>query len=120
MSFREEVLLSVFLPACILALLYFYARYLMLKAVFVRQLDAMHARLAQAQPLEGAELQPKHISWQTALDEASIRARSRLVRRHLAHPAYRDAVTAHETLQARVRLGMLITLLASGILMVLV
>lgn len=120
MSVREEVILSVFLPACMLALLYFYARYLMLKAVFVRQLDAMHARLAQAQPLEGAELQPEPIPWQTALDEASTRARRRIVRHHLAHPAYRDAVTVYETLQARIQLGMLITLLVSGILIVLV
>jgi len=120
MSFREEVLLYTFLPAGMLALLYFYARYLMLKAVFVRQLDAMHARLAQKQPLDGTGVDLEPIPWQTVLDEASVRARSQIVRRHLAHPAYRDAVVAYEALEARIQIGMLLTLLVSGVLIVLV
>ena len=116
----EEVILSIFLPACMLGLLYFYARYLMLKAMFVRQLDAMHVQLAQGQPLEGAELEPGPIPWQIALNEASMRARNRIVRHHLVHPAYRDAVRVYEVLEARIHIGMLLTVLASGILIVLV
>lgn len=103
-----------------LALLYFYARYLMLKAMFVRQLDAMHMRLAQAQPLEGAGVDLEPIPWQTALNESSVRARSRVVRHHLAHPAYRNAVVTYEALEARIHIGMLLTVLASGVLIVLV
>ena len=120
MSVREEVLLSLFLPACMLTLLYFYARYLMLKAVFIRQLDAMHVQLAQAQPLEGNAVDLEPIPWQTALDEASVRARSRIVQHHLAHPTYRNVVVAYEALEARIHIGMLLTVLAGGVLIVLV
>jgi hypothetical protein len=120
MSVWEEVILSIFLPTCMLALLYFYTRYLMLKALFIRQLDAMHVRLAQAQLLEGDAMDLEPIPWQTALDEASVRARSRIVRHHLAHPTYRNAVVAYEALEARVHIGMLLTVLASGVLIVLV
>ena len=120
MSAQGEVILSIFMSVGMLALLYFYARYLMLKAVFVRQLDALHTRLAQGQPLEDVELEPEPISWQIALDEASVRARSRIVRRHLVHPVYRDAMTAYEALEARIHIGMLLTILASGVLIALI
>ena len=86
----------------------------MLKAMFVRQLDAMHVQLAQGQPLEGAELEPGPIPWQIALNEASMRARNRIVRHHLVHPAYRDAVRVYEVLEARIHIGMLLTVLATG------
>ncbi|MDO7848569.1 hypothetical protein Q5H92_19535 [Hymenobacter sp. M29] len=120
MSAQKEIILFIFLTAGMLALPYFYARYLMLKSVFVQQLNVMHARMAQEQPLECVELEPESILWQTALGEASIRARSRVVWHHLAHPVYRDAVIAYEALEARIHIGMLLTVLASGVLIALV
>ena len=116
----KEVILSILLPACMLGLLYLYARYLMLKAVFVRQLDAMHVRLTHRQSFEGTELELGPIPWQTALNEASMRARSRIVRHHLANPVYRDVVRAYEVLEARIHIGMLLTVLASGVLIILI
>ena len=70
--------------------------------------------------MEGAELEPGPIPWQIALNEASMRARNRIVRHHLVHPAYRDAVRVYEVLEARIHIGILLTVLASGILIVLV
>ena len=56
----------------------------------------------------------------TVLDEASVRARKRIVRHYLVHPAYRDAVAAYEALKARINIGMVLTVLAGGVLIVLV
>ena len=120
MSFRELVFLYTFMPAGMLALLYFYARCLMLKAVFIRQLDAMHARLEQGQPLEGIGVAIEPIPWQTAIDEATVRTRSRIVRHYLVHPAYRDAVAFYQALEARLNRIMLLIVLASGVLLALV
>ncbi len=120
MSTRQEILLAIFVPAGMLSLGYLYAQYLMLNAVFIRQLDAMHARLTQGQPLEGTELDPDPIPWQTALDGASIRPRRRIVQHHLVHPTYRYTVAAYKTLEGRLSIGMLLTVVALWVLMVLV
>lgn len=101
-----------------LVLLYSYAQYLMLKALFDRKLEMMHARLALGQTLDGIALDPEPIPWQAALDEANVRVRRRIVRPYLTHPVYQNAVAAYETLEARIYIGMLLTVLAIGTLLI--
>ena len=53
-SVQEEVFTYILLPASMLIVLYCYARCLMLKAVFLRQMDAMHEQMEQGLPPKDA------------------------------------------------------------------
>ncbi|MCC2545505.1 hypothetical protein LJY25_03545 [Hymenobacter sp. BT175] len=82
----------------------------MIKAIFFRQLDAMHQQLEQRLPLETIDLHIDAISWQTVLNEATETERSRIDRRYLGDPVYRNVVWAYNDVTGRNSVGMLITL----------
>ncbi|WBA44383.1 hypothetical protein [Hymenobacter canadensis] len=101
MSTGEEVIFSILFAILMIGLTYFYARSLLLKSLFLRQLDALHARVTQGLPLEGAEVDLTAIPWQTVVDEASEGVRGRIDQRLFVHPVYRDAVLATPGLRSR-------------------
>ena len=102
----------------LLVLLFFYARGLMLKTLFMSQLDAMHERLAQGQLLEGAGEDLVSIPWQIVPKEGRERVRGRIDRRHFVHPTYRNVVEAYQDLKARNNIATLLVIFVTGILMV--
>lgn len=118
-SIMTDIVLSIFVLASMLALLVLYVRGLFLRAIFIRQLEAMNARLAHHLPLDAAILEIESIPWQTVVQEASFRAKDRMMTQHLVHPLYKTSVEAFNRLVAINSIYMLVSLVPAFVAMVL-